>query len=58
VIKGSAAQKAGLQVDDVIRSVAGKEILSARQLVETIRNYQPGEKVDLVVERGTEKLNI
>jgi serine protease Do len=58
IIKGSAAQKAGLQVDDIIRSVAGKEIAGPRQLVETIRNYRPGEKVDLVVERGKEKLNI
>jgi serine protease Do len=58
IIKGSAAQKAGLQTDDIIRSVAGKEIAGPRQLVETIRNYRPGEKVDLVVERGTEKLNI
>lgn len=58
IIKGSAAQKSGLQVDDIIRSVAGKEIMGPRQLVEMIRGYQPGEKVDLVIERGTEQLNI
>jgi serine protease Do len=58
ILKDSAAEKAGLQANDVVKSIAGKEIATARQLIDTIRGYQPGEKVELVVERGKEQLNI
>jgi len=58
ILKDSAAEKAGLQANDVVKSIADKEIATARQLIDTIRGYQPGEKVDLLVERGKEQLKI
>lgn len=58
VSRGSAAEKAGLLAKDVIKSINGKEVKGRKQLVDTIHGYQPGETVELVVQRGTEDLNV
>jgi serine protease Do len=58
VVPGLAADKAGLKGGDVILKVNGKETGSRQRLVETIRSFMPGEKVDLVVKRGSEELAI
>lgn len=55
---GMAADKAGLKAGDIILKVNEKEIGSPRQLGETIRSYMPGEKVELLVKRGSEELKI
>jgi serine protease Do len=55
---GMAADKAGLKAGDIILKVNGKEIAGPRQLGETIRSYMPGEKVELLVKRGSEELMI
>lgn len=55
---GMAADKAGLKAGDIIVKVNDKEIGSPRQLGETIRSYAPGEKVELLVKRGSEELKI
>lgn len=54
----SPAAKAGLIEGDVIRKVNGKEITGRQNAQETIRSYQPGDKVELVVERGGAMLNL
>ncbi len=58
VSRGSAAEKAGLLAKDVITKINGKEVKGRKQLVDTIHGYQPGETVELIVQRGTEELNV
>lgn len=58
VKRGSSAEKAGLLAKDVISKINGKEIKGRKQLVETIHGYQPGETIELVIQRGTEELNV
>jgi serine protease Do len=48
----TAAQKVGLKAGDVIKKVNGKEIKTSDELVETIKSYLPGQKVELVIERN------
>jgi serine protease Do len=55
VMPDSAAEKAGLEAGDVIRQVNGKATGGRQSLVEAIRTYQPGDKVDLVIERNGEE---
>jgi len=52
VMEDTPAEKAGLKDGDVIRKINGKEITGRQHAQETIRSYQPGDKVELVVERG------
>ena len=58
VMEGQAADKAGLKRGDVILKVNGKEITSKNHLIDTIKSYMPGEKVELLVKRGSEELTI
>jgi serine protease Do len=58
VVEEMAAAKAGIKEKDVIRKVNGKEIRSRQQLQETIRKYQPGDKVELVIEREGNELTL
>ena len=45
VVSGSPAARAGLRVGDVLVSVDGRLILSAVELMKTVRNQVPGKKV-------------
>jgi len=45
VMKDSAAFKAGLKVNDLVLSVAGKAIADAETLVKTLQKYKPGDVV-------------
>ena len=51
------AAKAGLKLDDEVISFAGVPILNQDQLVKLIQKH-PGEKMEMVVQRGSEKLTI
>jgi serine protease Do len=55
VVKGSAAEKAGLQKDDVITAVNGKKINSPEDLMETVRSYKPQEDVKIDYTRNEKK---
>lgn len=55
VIPDSAAQKAGVENEDIVLQVNDKKIASRRELVETIRNFMPGDRVKLLIQRGTEQ---
>ncbi len=52
VLEGSAAEKAGLQKDDVIFRFQGESILTAAQLARLVRDVPSGRKVDLDVVRA------
>ena len=54
---GSAAEQAGLQVDDIIVSVNDKKITGASELRNTIGLMRSGDNVDIEYVRGNDKLN-
>jgi putative serine protease PepD len=58
VVEGTAAQLAGLQPGDLIRSVDGIPVATMEQLVVRIRLYRVGDTVELVTDRDGEPLTI
>jgi len=52
---GGPADSAGVQRGDVVTSVGSEEIRSSGDLISALRNYQPGDAVDLTVLRDGEK---
>jgi S1-C subfamily serine protease len=57
-VTGDPARSAGLQVGDVIVAVDGSQISSSDDLVATISNHKPGDKVTLTVDRGTQQIEV
>ena len=51
VAQGAPADLAGLQVGDIIISVAGQKATTKRQLKSIIQSAEPGEKVDMLLMR-------
>jgi putative serine protease PepD len=52
VVSGSPADKAGLQVGDVITAIGGKSVANADDLTARVNGYKPGDKVTLTLERN------
>lgn len=56
VADGSPAEKAGLQLEDVITKTAGKDVGSTSDIVAQVRSAKPGDVLKLTVRRkGAEK---
>ncbi len=55
VVKGSAAEKAGLLTNDVIMSLDGQNITYWNDLTKIINTKKPGEKLAIVYERNEQK---
>ena len=51
VTEGGAAQLAGMKDGDVITAINGKKVNTKTQLMETVRQYRPGDKVEVEVNR-------
>lgn len=58
VFPDSAAEKAGLQVGDVITALGGKAVRDAPQLVETLRRYRPGDTVTVSIKRAGSSMDV
>jgi uncharacterized protein YndB with AHSA1/START domain len=58
VIEGMGAEAAGLQPDDVMVGLAGKETTDWPSLTSALQSLQAGEEVEVVVYRGEEKKSI
>ncbi len=58
LMEGGPAESAGIQVDDVIVSVDGKEVTSAEQLRAALRSKKPGDEVEVEYVRGTERTKV
>jgi serine protease Do len=58
VIPGSAAEKAGIQVGDLILKLDGHELKEYAELPALIRSREPGDEVEIEVRRGEETLKI
>ena len=52
VVPGGPADRAGLQVGDVIQSVAGQRVVDPSQLSTLVSAKSPGDQVPVVVRRG------
>ena len=51
VLEGSAADDAGLKSKDVIKSINGVEVKTSPQLQETVAQYRPGDKLQVIYVR-------
>jgi uncharacterized damage-inducible protein DinB len=56
VFAGMGASDAGLQVGDVLTRIAGLEVNSCAELLQTLGQHKAGEKLEFVYQRGSEKL--
>lgn len=54
-IQGGAAHKAGLQQGDVIISLDGKQILNFDDLNTILKEYKPGDEVEIIYDREGKK---
>ena len=52
---GSAGEKAGLKVDDIVTAVDNHPIATNDALIATIRGYQPGQTVTITYLRDGKK---
>ena len=58
VEKDSPAEKAGLQVGDVITAVGSTKLSVSTSLADVIKTYKPGDKVELAITRGRQTLTV
>lgn len=58
VSSGSAGDKAGLEVGDIITAVDGNPISSSDALVATIRSFQPGDTIKVTVTRDDDQKTV
>jgi serine protease Do len=58
VAPGSGAAQAGLQHGDIISKVDGKMVYESSDLQEPVARLQPGDKIDLTIQRGDEQKNV
>jgi putative serine protease PepD len=52
IVSGSPADKAGLQVGDVITAVGGRAVTSSDELTAAVNSYKPGDKATLNLKRN------
>ena len=58
VLKGEAAEKAGLRSGDIITAINGKTINDSHDLLTAITNYKPGDTLTLHLLRDDKQLDI
>ena len=52
VTEGGAAKMAGVEKGDVLTAINGKKVNTVTQMMETVRQYRPGDKVKIEVNRN------
>ena len=58
IIMGGAAQKAGMQEEDIITSINGAKVNSFDDLSNVLKQYKPGDKVALMIYRKGKNIEI
>ncbi|HLG43061.1 MAG TPA: trypsin-like peptidase domain-containing protein [Planctomycetota bacterium] len=54
VVAGSAAEKAGIQVDDLLLKIAGKEVKTVTAFQQELWKHKPAEKIAVTIRRNGE----
>ena len=54
----TAAQRAGLEVGDVLKGIDGMEMTSSDQIIATIGKHNPGDEIKLLVQRAGDVLEL
>lgn len=55
---GSPAEKAGVQIGDIVVAFDGQKVRRFAELVDMVRGREPGDRVELALERGDEAFTI
>ena len=58
VVEGSAAEKAGLQVKDIIINLGGYEVRSENELIRVLRKFDGGESTTITVYRSGQTIEL
>ncbi len=58
VQSGSPAAKAGLRTGDLVVAIDGSSISGVNDLIDAISSHQPGDRIKLTVQRGSQRLTI
>lgn len=58
VLSGSAAEKAGIRIMNVILSVNGEEVNAENNLAYLVSKYKPGEEIELKIVRDGKEMDI
>jgi S1-C subfamily serine protease len=58
VVADSAAESAGIQLDDVVIGFDGVPIVAWPDLIAQVRSHQPGEAIDMLILRDGEEITI
>jgi len=56
VMPNSAAEKAGLKVNDIVTLIADKAIIDTETMINTIQDHKPGEVVPIKLKRGEQEM--
>jgi serine protease Do len=58
IISGSAAEKSGLQINDIIIAVNGQEVNLDNPLSNMLSNYKKGDEVELLIVRAGQEIKV
>jgi serine protease Do len=58
VVPGSGAEAAGIEQGDVIVEIDGEQITSNDQVGEIVQGHEPGDSIEIVIERGGEEQTV
>jgi len=58
VVKGGAADKAGIQVGDVLTKIDGVEMANGGAIQEKVNSFHPGDKAKITIIRGGKEKNV
>lgn len=58
VISGGAADKAGIKISDIVKSVNGEEANENQNIAYLISKYKPGDEVELGISRGGQNMTV
>ncbi len=56
IIKGGAAEKAGIKIGDIILEVDGKKITTTNSLAKMVQSHIPGDKITLTILRDSQTI--
>lgn len=58
IIAGSAGQKAGLQIQDIIKAINGQEVNMENTLPDLLYQYKQGDQIELTIIRNKEEMKV